>query len=107
MRRWYAGKTREERRAWVARRDPVKVREQARKKQAKRRANPTPHQKLQLTAHAEVGRALCAGTLVRQPCEVCGAAKVEGHHEDYSKPLQVEWLCHRHHVERHGKVWGD
>jgi hypothetical protein len=42
-------------------------------------------------------------SLERQPCEVCGAAKVEAHHPDYSKPLEVQWLCKRHHAEVHTK----
>ena len=39
--------------------------------------------------------------LTPQPCEVCGKVKVQGHHEDYSKPLDVVWLCLRHHQDRH------
>lgn len=42
------------------------------------------------------------GKVVRQPCEVCGATEnVEGHHHDYSKPLDVRWLCRRHHKDEH------
>lgn len=41
------------------------------------------------------------GTLLRGQCEVCGCAKTEAHHEDYSKPLQVRWLCKTHHVAAH------
>src|ERR1039458_7338116 len=40
------------------------------------------------------------GKVKRQPCEVCGAQPAEAHHEDYSKPLDVEWLCPTHHRER-------
>jgi hypothetical protein len=48
--------------------------------------------------------ALKTGKLKRQPCEVCGETKVDGHHEDYSKPLEVRWLCRKHHNEiHHGK----
>jgi len=45
--------------------------------------------------------AIRSGKLIRGPCEICGATKVQAHHEDYSKPLDVNWLCIRHHIERH------
>ena len=43
------------------------------------------------------------GRLVRQPCEVCGATEVEAHHDDYSKPLDVRWLCFTCHRAHHGR----
>jgi len=48
-----------------------------------------------------VNRHLREGRLVRQPCRVCGSKKTEGHHESYDKPLEVDWLCRRHHMEHH------
>ena len=30
--------------------------------------------------------------------------KVEAHHEDYSKPLEVVWLCRLCHMHRHNKL---
>lgn len=51
-------------------------------------------------AHQAVRRALAAGRLERQPCAECGALKVEAHHEDYAKPLDVIWLCRRCHSRR-------
>lgn len=47
--------------------------------------------------------AIKSGKLTRQPCQVCGNPKVEAHHDDYSKPLDVRWLCHKHHREVHGQ----
>lgn len=44
------------------------------------------------------------GRLIKQLCEVCGEMAVEAHHDDYSKPLEVRWLCRPHHLEHHGKV---
>jgi hypothetical protein len=46
-------------------------------------------------------RAISAGKLQREPCEVCGAAEVEAHHDDYSQPLKVRWLCRPHHRAHH------
>lgn len=52
-------------------------------------------------AHKKVRKAIKSGTLIPQPCEKCGALEVEGHHDDYSKPLEVRWLCVPHHNEHH------
>lgn len=40
------------------------------------------------------------GKLQRQPCEVCGE-KAHAHHPDYSKALEVRWLCPHHHARQH------
>ena len=42
-----------------------------------------------------------ARRLEKKPCEKCGEIKAEAHHEDYDKPLDVVWLCHKHHREIH------
>jgi ribosomal protein S27AE len=34
-----------------------------------------------------VQRAVKAGELERQSCEVCGAASVDAHHDQYDEPL--------------------
>ena len=57
-------------------------------------------------AHSTVGNAIRDGRLAKGPCAFCGETEgVEGHHHDYSKPLDVTWLCppcHRrfHALER-------
>lgn len=60
---------------------------------------PGPPEKVK--ARGAVKHALMRGVLVRRPCEVCGAAEVQAHHDDYGKPLDVRWLCTTHHGELH------
>lgn len=55
-------------------------------------------------AHKIVADAIRNGLLVQGACEVCGSEKVHGHHEDYAKPLDVRWLCGKHHAERHKEL---
>jgi hypothetical protein len=53
-------------------------------------------------AHTLVQRAIKKGKLVKGSCEKCGTTeKIVAHHEDYSKPLEVVWLCNAHHKEHH------
>jgi hypothetical protein len=55
-------------------------------------------------AWTAVGHAIRDKRLIRQPCEVCGDPKSQAHHDDYSKPLDVRWMCFRHHREiAHGQ----
>lgn len=67
--------------------------------QRKRRANNPDKAK----AWAAVKNAVRDGRLVRLPCDVCGSQKVQAHHADYSKPLDVRWLCFVHHRMEHGQ----
>lgn len=66
-------------------------------------AKATDRYKQQRAAHSLVSEAIRRGDLVRQPCEVCGGTiRVHAHHDDYSKPLLVRWLCVAHHRMLHG-----
>lgn len=53
------------------------------------------------SAHSKVAYAIKIGTLVKQPCEVCGCENTHAHHCDYDKPLDVMWLCPEHHHDWH------
>ena len=47
---------------------------------------------------------LRVGHIKRKNCKICGSEKSHMHHEDYSKPLEVIWLCPLHHAERHKEI---
>jgi rubredoxin len=46
------------------------------------------------------------GTVIRpKKCSGCnGTCKPQGHHDDYSNPLDVRWLCPRCHRAHHNEV---
>jgi hypothetical protein len=41
--------------------------------------------------------------LQKKPCRNCGA-DAEMHHEDYDRPLKVDFLCRKCHLERHREL---
>ena len=59
----------------------------------------------ELAARAQVATALRSGRLTRNArCEVPGCPRtnvIDGHHEDYDRPLDVIWLCRFHHQVLH------
>lgn len=57
-------------------------------------------------AYAAVQKAIKDGRLVRSStCEKCGNTKhLQAHHNDYSKPLEVEWLCRSCHTKHHNET---
>ena len=54
-------------------------------------------------AHNIVNNNIRSGNLHKEPCEICGSEKTVAHHDDYSKPLNVRWLCQPHHKQWHAK----
>ena len=48
-------------------------------------------------AHTALNTAIAAGRITRPGACVCGNNKLEAHHEDYSRPLDVDWLCRNCH----------
>lgn len=55
-------------------------------------------------ARSAVAQAIQASRLVQQPCTRCGHSPAEAHHEDYSRPLDVTWLCRKCHRVRHREI---
>lgn len=59
--------------------------------------------KVKVSAHGKLKTAVFKGLIVRKPCEVCGEIKTDAHHDDYNKPLDVRWLCRKHHLRHHAQ----
>lgn len=55
-------------------------------------------------AREAVKEAIKSGVLERQPCSKCGRTEAQAHHEDYSRQLDVVWLCQPCHNVTHGNV---
>jgi len=53
------------------------------------------------SAHSKVNYAIKTGKLTKEPCCMCGSIMVQAHHDDYSQPLEIMWLCAVHHKSRH------
>ena len=104
MKAWWNAKPIEERRAIVARRDPERVRAYDRARG--RRTNPEyQDDPTKRAARIAVGNALRDGKLQKRPCKSCGStARINAHHPDYSKPLEVVWLCSICHGAAHRQM---
>lgn len=63
-----------------------------------RSLNPEKYQ-----ARTAVGNAIRDKRLFKKDCEVCGDSNSQAHHEDYSKPLDVRWMCFSCHRAEHGQ----
>lgn len=65
-----------------------------------RKKNPEKYK-----AHYFVMDALRSKKIIRpKNCEKCLRVDLHAHHDDYSKPLDVKWLCPVHHAEIHRKL---
>jgi hypothetical protein len=107
MNAWYRRPERAQRvRTWAKRyRDTnaEAVREYDRKRQRER-------DRTKVLAQKAVDRAIRRGDIAPQPCEVCGVEDLRGsdgrrliqaHHEDYTRQLDVRWLCVSCHGAEH------
>ena len=72
-----------------------------------RRYRQNPDHRPSILARLALNKAVYAGEVARGSCAHCGTtSRIEAHHPDYSKPLDVVWLCRFHHRELHNKSPG-
>ena len=74
-------------------------------KQAKKRATDAYKKRhpMVYASHVITNNAIRDGKLfTTSVCSFCSSTnKIEGHHDDYTKPLEVRWLCEKCHKEWH------
>lgn len=56
-------------------------------------------------AHNIVSNSIRDKKLFKEPCEVCGKKKVHAHHDDYTKPLNVDMRFFKHGITYKTKVF--
>jgi hypothetical protein len=67
----------------------------------KRKEARDPSVKLRQKTRAKTNDLIRQGRLRKAPCEICHAQHVVPHHEDYTNPFKVRWLCEEHHKAYH------
>lgn len=68
----------------------------------RKRRQEDPNTTIRARAHEKVANAkIYHGLKMHQPCEVCGDKNGFAHHDDYTKPLEVRFLCQKCHTEWH------
>lgn len=66
-----------------------------------------PNRRKRAKVYAKLAQALTDGTVIKpHKCEMCSVEegngiKIEAHHKDYLKPLEVMWLCKKCHGKVH------
>lgn len=81
--------------------DKWKNSERGKKVIKNRMANWRKNNKDKRIAQSAISNAIRDGRLKRQPCIICSLPDAEAHHPNYRKPLQVVWLCKKHHSQIH------
>lgn len=71
------------------------------KRESSKRYWRKPQNRIKHIAHRIFNYNVKIGKIARQKCETCGKPYAFGHHDDYSKPLKIKWMCNFHHSEYH------
>lgn len=67
----------------------------------KKKAIEDPFIEMRTRARRTTQNLVQTGKLEIKPCVVCGNVEVIAHHEDYSRPNDVIWICKIHHTAYH------
>lgn len=71
----------------------------------KKHSELTDEERKRSNARSYANQYLRRGRITKKPCEKCGSTyKLQMHHDDYDKPLDIKWLCKDCHLEIHNKL---
>ena len=92
----------EDRRRWL-REHPNYLKDWHKKNPGKYAEYAQKRDPVRIAARNELNRAVSRGDIIRPDnCEQCGNQEtLQGHHEDYSRPLEAIWLCRECHSIKH------
>lgn len=62
------------------------------------------HDKLKSNCRSYLNTYLKRGKIQKTKCVDCGNSNVQAHHHDYTKPLDVIWLCVTCHIKLHKHI---
>jgi hypothetical protein len=67
-----------------------------------RRDHPlSEKQRLRDACRSYAGVYLRRGKIKKADCIVCGSTESQMHHKDYTKPLEIDWMCRSCHMSIH------
>jgi len=78
----------------------------ARKAANMKRYRNDPRHRAKHEARWILNHAIASGRIVSQPCSNCTTIPAQAHHADYSKPLDIIWLCRACHQHEHARATG-
>ena len=81
-------------------------RERNKEKYVSNRSEYRKKNRIEVNARNLIYKHISRGKMVRgNMCNNCGGeGKMQAHHDDYSKPLEVKWLCKVCHRHKHNKL---
>lgn len=79
--------------------DPEWIKRETERNIARYRDNQL--EKMKRDCRDETRRLIRKGILIRKNCEICGHEDAQSHHDDYNDPMNIRWLCSKHHAEHH------
>src|SRR3990167_7865102 len=73
--------------------------DRSRKTQNKSTKRYRQKNKIKVNIRRKLAYAIKIGRIKCSPCQICNNLNSQAHHPDYTKPLEIIWLCPLHHKQ--------